>query len=411
MSANLIVVDGVDRGRIFAIPESDPLLVGRGQSSSTWLQDPFVSRVHFVIQPEGDRYVLLDAGSSSGVKVNGQRVSQRDLASGDTIEIGETKLEFALEVNLEAAPPALTTTRRIDPKQANTKRLAELVGQRFHNYELQRMIATGTTGVVFGGVDTGKDRPIAIKVLWPELTQDDGEVQRFIRAMRTMLPLRHENLVRVHGAGKSKRHCWVAMEYVPGTNLTEIIEQIGIAGMLDWRYAFRVMTQVARALIVAHEQKIIHRNITPKNILIRDEDKVAKLGDLMLAKALSGTMAQSVTRPGQLVGELAYMAPEATTATTDAEVDARADLYNLGATGYALLTGRPPFEGSQLVEMIQRIRTERPAAPSTFQMSVFAQFEAVIMKLLEKDPDHRFQSAKELLAALEQIAAFQGLSV
>ena len=93
------------------------------------------------------------------------------------------------------------------------------------------------------------------------------------------------------------------------------------------------------------------------------------------------------------------------------DVTARADLYNLGATGYALLTGRPPFEGSQLVEMIQRIRTERPPAPSTFQMSVFAQFEAVIMKLLEKDPDHRFQSAAELLAALDQIAKFQGLSV
>jgi serine/threonine protein kinase len=136
-------------------------------------------------------------------------------------------------------------------------------------------------------------------------------------------------------------YCWVAMEYIAGENMTEVIDRIGVAGMLDWRYAFKVAVHVARALDYAHGKQIIHRNVAPKNILLETPTKTVKLGDLMLAKTLEGSLAQKITKPGEVVGDVAYMSPERTRGTDD--VDGRSDLYGLGATVYALLTGRPPF--------------------------------------------------------------------
>src|SRR5262249_2368143 len=154
----------------------------------------------------------------------------------------------------------------------------------------------GASSVVFKARDLDEGGTVvALKVLHPEFSKDEDEMQRFVRAMKTMMPHRHPNLVALHGAGKTGAHCWVAMEYVEGESLTSVIARIGVAGMLDWKHAFRVGTHIGRALEYAHSHSIIHRNVTPQNILIRSADKVAKLGDLMLAKALEGTLAQQVT--------------------------------------------------------------------------------------------------------------------
>src|SRR5262249_14777990 len=157
------------------------------------------------------------------------------------------------------------------------------------------------------------------------------------------------------GAGKTEGYCWIAMEYVQGESLTQVIQRIGTANMLDWRQALRVAVHIARALEYAHGLNIIHRNITPQNIIIQAVDKTAQLGDLSRARARGGTLAEQITRPGEIVGDLRYMSPERTRGTSD--VDGRSDIYSLGATVYALLTGRPPFEGGDLREMITKIRT------------------------------------------------------
>src|SRR5262249_10639298 len=150
---------------------------------------------------------------------------------------------------------------------------------------------------------------------------------------------------------------------------TQVITRIGTAGMLDWRNALRVAIHMARALEFAENEHIIHRNIKPSNILIRSEDKLTKLGDLMLAKALEGTMAEQITRPGELVGDVAYMSPERTHGGA-AVVDCRSDLYSLGATVYALLTGRPPFTGDTLPETIRKIREADPVRPKKYQLAI-----------------------------------------
>jgi serine/threonine-protein kinase len=181
--------------------------------------------------------------------------------------------------------------------------------------------------------------------------------------------------------------------------------------MLDWKHAYRVAVHVARALEYAHEYPdfpIVHRNVTPTNVLRDAASKTAKLGDLMLAKALEGTMAKQITQPGQILGDLSYLSPES---TRGAGLDGRSDLYGLGATCYALLTGRPPFQGATPQEKISRIRQTEPERPTKYQMSIPGQFEGVVMKLLAKDPADRYQTATELLKELARVGRFSGVNV
>ena len=170
-----------------------------------------------------------------------------------------------------------------------------------------------------------------------------------------------------------------------------------------------VGVHIAQALEAAHEKHIIHRNVSPESILIRKQDKAAKLGDMMLAKALEGIKAKQITKPGELVGNIAYMAPERT--KSDVEVDTRADIYGLGATLYALLTGKPPFEGKTLVETIAQIRQSDPVPPKKFQLSIPDKFQDVVMMLLAKRPELRYQTPAQAARALEQVAKYQGVSV
>jgi len=183
-----------------------------------------------------------------------------------------------------------------------------------------------------------------------------------------------------------------------------------MAGMLDWRYALRVAIHIGRALAFAQEHSIIHRNITPQNIMVQNSDKLAKLGDLMLAKALEGTNAEQITRPGELVGDVHYMSPERTRGNAD-EVDGRSDIYSLGATTYALLTGRPPFEGGSLVETITKIRQAEPVKPTKFQLTIPGLLEGTVLRMLAKRPADRFQTAAEMLTDLERVAKYQGLTL
>ena len=177
--------------------------------------------------------------------------------------------------------------------------------------------------------------------------------------------------------------------------------------MLDWRYGYRVAVHIARALEYAHGCSIIHRNVAPNSIVLETAGKTAKLGDLMFAKALEGNLGQQITRPGELVGDVAFLSPERTRA--EAEVDERSDLYGLGATLYALLAGRPPFEGG-LIEMIARIRQTEPIRPTKYQMSIPHRLEEAVLKLMAKAPADRFPSAKALLADLERIGKMHGVT-
>jgi serine/threonine protein kinase len=390
------------------------MMIGRSANAYYQLADPRVSRNHCQVLLQGEQVTVLCQGGSGGTLVNGKQVQKQALKIGDIVRVGDTDLQLQIgdrPLDVATAPLKQAGPAPAAPaKDAGLAELEALAGKTLSHYEVMHILGRGSSSIVFFANDTENgNRPVALKVLLPEFSRNEEEMQRFVRAMKTMLPLRHPNLITLYSAGKTGPYCWVAMEYVAGENLTEVIKRIGVAGMLDWRHGFAVAAQVGRALEYAHGQNIIHRNVTPRNIIRPTTDKVCKLGDLMLAKALEGSLAQQITRPGEIIGEVEYMSPERTRGTTD--VDQRSDLYGLGATVYALLTGRPPFEGTSLVEKITKIRQQEPVKPTKFQMSIPHPFEGAVLKMLAKRPEDRYQSAKELLKDLERIGKTHNLPV
>jgi serine/threonine-protein kinase len=219
--------------------------------------------------------------------------------------------------------------------------------------------------------------------------------------MRTTIPLEHENLVRVYGAGRTRGLCFTASEFVDGESVSQMIRRIGVAGMLDWRNAWHIARGVAEALEFAHDANIVHRNIGPTNILIRGKDRCVKLGDLMLAKALDESGNERITCSGEVVGDLRYLSPEQLSG--EQPIDARADIYSLGATLYAVLTGKPPFEGGTAAEIIRRVVTGAPEPPTRFHLAIPSQFEGIVLRMLAVRPEDRPESATRLRAELDRV--------
>jgi serine/threonine protein kinase len=405
MAYQLVICNGPEKGRTIELEPGKTLMVGRGEDCDVQLADPRASRVHCKLQVDDDGVVLTDAGSTWGTRLNGAPVKeQKRLKPGDLIEMGETHLR--LGSGIETLPPGAAKTPKGEGRRDNP--LSKLVGTTLVRYTIGTQIDSGRTGAVFHATDTKNERPVALKVLWPELTQDTREVDRFIRAIKTMLPVQHENIVRLYGAGVSDGYCWMAMELIEGESLADVIKRLGVGGMLAWEPVFRAAVNISQALEVAEQHKIVHRNITPSNILIRTKDKVAKLADLMLAKAMEGPMVQSITRSGEMVGELPYMSPEQTTGSDD--IDGRSDIYNLGATCYRVLTGHSPAEGKNAADTIRKIQNEKPVHPTKYQLSIPPLFEGVVLKMLEKNRDDRFANATQLLKELKRVGKFQGLA-
>lgn len=420
MTAALVIVVGADQGRSYPIADGQTLIIGRGDTAQLRLEDAHASRKHCVIEAVGGRYYVSDAGSRGGTLVDGTQIERHELQPGQVLRVGNTELRFQLDSHRDqttlspGAPPPAAKISPPDPSEKARPATApkspqSLLGTSIGKYKLESILASGNSGLIFKALDTKANKPAIAKVLWPEFTHDDEEVQRFVRAVQTMLTVKQENLIEVYAAVKNSGYCAVFMEYVDGEPLTKVIHRIGTAGMLDWRFAFRVAVHIGRALEAAHAQKIVHRNISPKNILYRKSDEVSKLGGILLAKALEGSFARPVTRAGALVGDVSYMAPERT--QSGVEVDGRADIYGLGATVYALLTGRPPFQAASLPELIREIRREDPPKPKQFQLSISEHFQDAVMMMLAKKPEERYESATKLLMDLNRIARFDNLKV
>jgi hypothetical protein len=409
MSLELVVIAGPNQGKTFVLNAGKGNMLGRSPQALYRLDDPRASRNHCELRLEGEGVVVECNGGSGGTLVNGHKIASQALKPGDVVQVGDTRLRVQLGDLPLAVAAAQAAGARPGPaaKPAEAADLSRLVGQKLAHYDVNMVIGTGRSSMVFHATDTKDDRPVALKVLQPEFAADEVEVQRFIRAIKTMLPMNHPNLIRIYAAGRTEGYCWVAMEYVAGENLTEVIKRISVAGMLDWRHAFRIGVHIGRALEYCHGEQVIHRNVTPTNILLETTTKAARLGDLMLAKALEGVLAKQITRPGEIIGDIAYMSPERTRGTDG--IDGRSDLYGLGAVLYALLTGRPPFEGP-LVERVTKIRQAEPEKPKKFQMSIPDRFQDVVMKLLAKRPEDRYQTATEMLKDLAWVGKLNGVT-
>jgi serine/threonine protein kinase len=221
--------------------------------------------------------------------------------------------------------------------------------------------------------------------------------------MKSVLPLSHPHLLRIFGAGKTGRHCWVATEYVPGDSLAAVIGRMGKTGKLDWKPVLRVGVYLARALEYAHGKNLIHENVTPQNILVGKHPQNTKLTDLMLALATEEDPTTPISAADTPSESLPYMSPERTDGA-GAKVDARTDLYSLAATLYAMLTGKPPFHGATVAELIESIRIDSAPSFESINVMVPDNLDKLLRRCLAKRPQDRVASAAEMRTGLESIA-------
>ena len=389
----LKIVQGTDKDRTFDIPPAGSLLVGRGDASDTKIQDRAMSRAHFRITNQDGSVLVEDQKSASGTFLNGNAIISETVQQGDTIRAGDTYFKIPSK---KAARPGAA------PTKSGRRNVANLIGTELGGFQVESLLAKGSESIVFKAKDIAKQRDVALKVMLPQFIQDSQQQERFVRAMKTMLNVRDPHIVELYAAGKAGGLCFSAMELIEGDNLDKLIERMGIDGLLDWSEVWRCAIHIARALETGFLRDVIHRNVTPTNIIRRRSDKVFKLADFMLAKAMSGTLAKQITEPGQLLGELQYLPPERT--VDDAVVDSRSDIYGLGATCYALLTGKPPAQGQGLANMLKSVREGIPEPPSVVAMNINPEFETIVMKMLAKNPEDRYSKPAELIVALEAIS-------
>ncbi|RME22213.1 MAG: hypothetical protein D6798_16370, partial [Deltaproteobacteria bacterium] len=213
----------------------------------------------------------------------------------------------------------------------------------------------------------------------------------------TLAGLRHDNIVQVYEAGVTGDYPWIAMEYVRGTDLGSLIDRWQEDPPADrFERVEQMLRGLCEALVHVHERGLIHRDLKPSNVLVT-EDGVAKLTDFGVVKA-PGVFTTQLTMAGRLVGTIAFMAPEQITGDT---VDSRADLYSLGAVLYMMLTGEKPIQAESIAGYLSRHLTTSPRPPGELNPAVPPRLESICLRLLAKDPNQRFASARQVLAALD----------
>ncbi|NBG89126.1 Stk1 family PASTA domain-containing Ser/Thr kinase [Isachenkonia alkalipeptolytica] len=266
--------------------------------------------------------------------------------------------------------------------------IGNILGNR---YEVLEKIGDGGMALVYKGKCQLLNRYVGIKVLRPEFIQDKDVVNKFKRESQAAASLSHPNIVNVYDVGQYEDTYYIVMELVEGITLKKYIQE---KGKLSEKEALQVGKQVAKALKHAHSNSIIHRDIKPHNILIqRDEDGriLAKVTDFGIALA---TTSSTLTNTGSIVGSVHYFSPEQ---GRGGYVDEKSDLYSLGITLYEMVTGRVPFNAKTPIAIALKHSQQKPEKPSTYNPEISSGFEALILKLLEKEQSMRYQNAELLI--------------
>ena len=260
-------------------------------------------------------------------------------------------------------------------------------------YRVEQRIAMGGMATVYRGVDTRLDRVVALKVMHPGLASDPEFTQRFIREAKAVARLAHPNVVNVHDQGADGDAVFLAMEYVPGWTLRDLMRD---RGALTPRTVLDILEPILAGLGAAHRAGLVHRDVKPENVLLTEDGRV-KVTDFGLVRAVSG---ESSVTTGQVMGTVSYLAPEQ---IEQGAIDPRTDVYACGILLFEMLTGQKPHTGDSPMQVIyQHLSTDVPA-PSTLVPGLAPQLDAITVAAASRDASRRPADAVELLAVLQHI--------
>ena len=286
-----------------------------------------------------------------------------------------------------------------------------MIGVELLHYRITRALGSGGMGEVYLAEDLRLKRIVAIKILPPAVAKDADRRDRFEREAQAVAALNHPNIVTIHAverapsaiSGEHDTH-FIAMEYVDGRTLGDVLPK----GGLPLRRLLTIAIQIADAVAMAHRHGIVHRDLKPANVMIAGQDRV-KVLDFGLAKlrdasadATGGLPTRELTGEGKIVGTVAYMSPEQAEGTA---VDERSDIFSLGVMLYEMATGDRPFKGDTNLSILSSVLRDTPKALTEINPAVSPELARVVRRCLVKDPEHRFQSAKDLRNELEELQA------
>lgn len=357
------------------------LTIGRKPDNDLVIDNLAVPGHHARIARVGKTFIIQDTGSTNGIFINGQKVSEHTLAFGDQILIGKHVVVFEED----------------SPAQAPSDDAGGPL--RFRRYEVIRELGRGAMGTVYLARDTVGHRNVAVKTLKPEGV-DEPDValmkERFFREAGSVRQLAHPAVVKVYDSGEERGTAFFAMELLDGITLRELCAK---RGHLTIKRALEIAACVADALAYAHSKNVVHRDIKPENIMILSNGDV-KITDFGVAKLLDVSQTQS----GVVLGTPNYMSPEQ---LTGGKVDGRSDLFSLGVVLYELLTGVRPFQARNIAEMLRLHESHTPAPPSTIRPDIPEAVDAIALRALQRNPAERYQQGEQMAKDLR--TAMQGL--
>jgi CheY-like chemotaxis protein/predicted Ser/Thr protein kinase len=315
-------------------------------------------------------------------------------------------IEFKLSKNVRAFVPKpsdvqtlLAAIHTILPRSFSLEQFCignyrNVLGQTLGNCVLEEILGIGGTGVVYRGIHQGLKIPVAIKILSPTFSSDQESIRRFLREGRVLATMDHPNIVQVFNVDNQNGVYFLVMRYIKGKSLFRLIHE---EGKLDLIRAGNIILKVARGLAVAHEQTILHRDVKPSNILVAEGEKVVKIIDFGLACPVKKE--EEITLEGIALGTPGYMSPEQ---CLGKPLDARTDIYSLGATFYQAIAGQALFEGNSIAKLMAQLQGQFLDV-HVLDKEIPVEVSQIINKMIAKEAEDRYPNMLSVILDLEKV--------